>query len=299
MCAFRATKLEYARCIVTAGRRWAWSLPGGADGQNTRDIVFLYYDENGGRALLPAPATLRNILLVMLSLAAGCVDAAGFLGFDEVFVANMTGNTVLLGIAIGQADSEAVLHAVTALAAFICGVAAGAIAVGWKQERDIWPKSVTLALAIEFAVLVGFAGAWLYTGAEPSGGITFLLISLSALAMGIQSSAVRRLGVPGVATTYITGTLTNLTETAIDWLRTIRSPKISGEDSEESPEPAPPSARGLLLPADVWLAYGTGAVVGGAAQLLWWPMAVLFPAIIVATVVFVATIRHRHDQTSG
>jgi len=95
-----------------------------------------------------------------------------------------------------------------------------------------------------------------------------------------------------VATTYITGTLTNLTEGAIDWLRTFRSLKTTGGNGEEQPEPAQPSARGLLLPADVWLAYGAGAVAGGAAQLLWWPMAVLFPAGIVAMVVCVAAI-HR------
>jgi hypothetical protein len=41
----------------------------------------------------------------------------------------------------------------------------------------------------------------------------------------------------------------------------------------------------------VWLAYGAGAVVGGGAQLLWWPMAVLFPAGIVATVVCIAAVR--------
>ena len=243
------------------------------------------------------PATWRNVLLVLLSLAAGCVDAVGYLGFGEVFVANMTGNTVLLGIAVGQADGEAALRAGTALGGFICGVAAGAILVGRKRERPLWPQAVTAALAVELFVLAVFAGGWLlFAGSEPSGGTALVLISLSALAMGVQSSAVRRLGVPGVATTYITGTLTNLTEGAIDWLRTVRSPKTSGEDDEELPEPAPPSARGLLLPADVWFAYGTGAVAGGAAQLLWWPMGVLLPTTVVATVVCVAVIRHRRDR---
>jgi len=248
-------------------------------------------DENDdGKALLSTPATWRNVLLVMLSLAAGCVDAAGFLGFGEVFVANMTGNTVLLGIAIGQADGQAALRAGTALAGFVCGVAAGAVMVGRERESDVWPKAVTVALAIELAVLAAFAGGWLFAGSEPSRGVTLLLISLSSLAMGVQSSAVRHLGVPGVATTYITGTLTNLTEGAIDWVRTFRSPKTSGGNGEETSEPPPPSTRGLL-PADVWLAYGAGAVVGGGAQLLWWPMAVLFPAGIVATVVCIAAVR--------
>lgn len=228
----------------------------------------------------------------MLSLAAGCVDAVGFLGLGEVFVANMTGNTVLLGIAVGQADGQAALRAGTALGGFICGVAVGAGVVGRKQEGAVWPRAVTAALAIEFVILIFFAGAWLSVGAVPSRGVTLLLILVSSLAMGVQSSAVRRLGVPGVATTYITGTLTNLTEMAIDWLRTTRVPN-PGQGDEERPEPPPPSARGLLLPADVWLAYGAGAVAGGAARLLWWPIEVLLPASIVAVVVCAAAARQR------
>jgi uncharacterized membrane protein YoaK (UPF0700 family) len=40
----------------------------------------------------------------------------GFLGLGQIFVANMTGNTVLLGLALGQAKGQAVLRAVVALA---------------------------------------------------------------------------------------------------------------------------------------------------------------------------------------
>jgi hypothetical protein len=65
-------------------------------------------------------------MLVSLSLAAGCVDAVGYLGFDQVHVAITTGNTVLLGLAVGQEDEQAALHAGIALARFICSVAVGA-----------------------------------------------------------------------------------------------------------------------------------------------------------------------------
>ncbi len=52
---------------------------------------------------------------------------------------------------------------------------------------------------------------WLIDGSEPSGVVVYPLIVLSALAMGVQSAAVRRLAVADVSTTYITGTLTGLT----------------------------------------------------------------------------------------
>ena len=41
-------------------------------------------------------------------------------------------------------------------------------------------------------------------------------IGLSGLGMGMQSAAVRHLDVPGVATTYITGTLTTLVAGTVD-----------------------------------------------------------------------------------
>jgi hypothetical protein len=55
----------------------------------------------------------RDAMLASLSLAAGCVDAVGYLGHCRVFVANMTGNYVLLGLAIGQADGRDVLQSGT------------------------------------------------------------------------------------------------------------------------------------------------------------------------------------------
>jgi uncharacterized membrane protein YoaK (UPF0700 family) len=236
-------------------------------------------------------ATVRNAILVMLSLAAGCVDAVGFLGLGQIFVANMTGNTVLLGLALGQARGQAALRAVVALAGFIVGVGAGAAIVGRHPERSTWSPGVTAAFAVELVVLVAFAVGWFLAGAEPDGGEVYPLIALPAMAMGVQSAAVRRLGIPGVATTYITGTLTDLTEGAIARLRPAVTNAVSNDDRSEREMT---SARGLVLPADVWLAYGIGAVIVGILAVRW-PSGVLsVPVAIVAVVVATATIRfHR------
>ena len=234
-------------------------------------------------------ATVRDAMLVSLSLTAGCVDAIGFLALGHVFVANMTGNTVLLGLAIGQWEWGAALRAVTALAGFIGGVAAGATLLHQEREgRDASPPNVTLTLALELLVLIAFAVGWIRAAPEPAGQATYLLICLSSLAMGVQSSAVRRLGIPGVATTYITGTLTNLTEEAIGRLRS----GVPGQDSGPS-EGGGSSARGLMLPADVWLAYGLGSVLTGGIMLRWPSFAVLPSVIVLAGVVVVATARYR------
>jgi uncharacterized membrane protein YoaK (UPF0700 family) len=44
----------------------------------------------------------RDILLLVLTWAAGSVDAISFLALGRVFTANMTGNTVLLGLHLAQ-----------------------------------------------------------------------------------------------------------------------------------------------------------------------------------------------------
>jgi uncharacterized membrane protein YoaK (UPF0700 family) len=85
-----------------------------------------------------------------------------------------------------------------------------------------WPRVVTHALAFEGLLLGVFTAVWYITQTPRTTGITDILIVLSGLAVGIQAAAVRHLGVPGVVTTYITGTLTSLVAELVGWLRSMR-----------------------------------------------------------------------------
>jgi uncharacterized membrane protein YoaK (UPF0700 family) len=44
--------------------------------------------------------------LLVLAAVAGSIDGVSYLKLGEVFTANMTGNTVLLGLAAGQANGR-------------------------------------------------------------------------------------------------------------------------------------------------------------------------------------------------
>ncbi|HYB41335.1 MAG TPA: YoaK family protein [Candidatus Methylomirabilis sp.] len=219
----------------------------------------------------------RDALLVALTFTAGCVDGISYLGLGRVLTANMTGNAVLLGLAIGQTEASRVVHSVTALLGFVLGVALGARVVGSGRDPITWSPRITLALAIELAVLMAFAGTWAMAGRNPVGVALEGLIAMSAVAMGIQTAAARRCAVSGVSTTYITGTLTGLmadlaalTGAPVDWRRLV-------------------SVLGALV---------AGATVGGLAQSYFPAGAFAIPGALLAFVVAAAATGFRDEPTS-
>jgi uncharacterized membrane protein YoaK (UPF0700 family) len=149
----------------------------------------------------------RDGLLVLLTLTTGAVDASCFLRLGNVFSSVITGNLVLLGVAAATRAPSLAIRSGTALAGYAAGVLIGApIATRRASSGETWPLSVTVTLAAEFCVLAGFSAGWELTGGSPGSTARLLLIAALAVAMGIQSAAVRELG--GMSTTYLTGTLT-------------------------------------------------------------------------------------------
>lgn len=237
----------------------------------------------------------RESMLLLLSLAAASLDAISYLGLGRVFTAMMTGNTVLLGLALAQGEVFAALRSILALIGFAIGVFVGAIIVERESEPAEWPTAVTAALAFETMILIIFAASFTLFG-NTHQGIVYLLIILSAFAMGVQSAAVRRLGVPGIATTYITGTLTSLMIDLLGWLRSIaaRLP-VSRTAGSNNIEKIPWDQRVSLL-AGVVTIYCFGALIGGILQVYSASLAPLFPLGTVILVVINAVIRQRHRQ---
>jgi uncharacterized membrane protein YoaK (UPF0700 family) len=137
----------------------------------------------------------------MLTAAAGSTDAVSYLGLGRVFTANMTGNLVLLGVAIGQGQVAESVRSVIAFVAFGAGVLIGARLTARTEPTAIWPRSVTLVMFAELGLLVLLAIGWEIAGSQPSTLAIDLLIALSAGAMGMQTAGTRRLGVAGVTPT--------------------------------------------------------------------------------------------------
>lgn len=237
------------------------------------------------------PVAVRDALVVLLAAVSGYVDVVSYLGLGRVFTSNMTGNTVLLGLAVGQERGLAALRSGVALAGFLGGVAVAAAIVRRDDDREVWPAAVTVACAVECAVLLALAVWGARAGNVGDRWPVYPLIALSAVAMGIQSAAVRALGVSGVTTTYITGTWTSLIGGTARRLWRV-------QDAGGSDKPAGVLGASGRLQAAVVGVYFAAAVAGGAAESRWLLAAVALPAAAVALVVAVAALRFRRGAPS-
>ena len=155
-------------------------------------------------------------LFLALSLAgvAGFIDAHLFLHVTNVFVANMSGNMVRVGILTGSGDWDIAAGSVASLFAFGAGVVT-AIAHHDSQLRqdklvrpdDLLVVEALLTLSLPIILMVGNVEF-----SNQPGAVQYLVISVGAFAMGIQASSLRRVGSIAVATTYGTGTIVRIGE---------------------------------------------------------------------------------------
>jgi uncharacterized membrane protein YoaK (UPF0700 family) len=149
-----------------------------------------------------------TILAIALTVVTGATDAISFLGLGSVFSSVMTGNLVLLGLSAGGPDGRLAMHVAIAIAGYVLGTVAGSRIAGPPAPgRPTWPRRVSVALLLEMLVYAGFLAGWETSGAHPSGEAQAVVLAAAVLAMGMQSGAVRAVGIPGLSTTHLTGTL--------------------------------------------------------------------------------------------
>jgi uncharacterized membrane protein YoaK (UPF0700 family) len=148
------------------------------------------------------------VLLLMLSLITGLVDSVSYLALGHVFVANMTGNVVLLGFALAGAPGLSVPASLAALAAFLLGALAGgriATYLGEHRGRHLRAAAACAAPLLLIAFVVAAIA-----GQPVSEGARYALLVPMGLAMGLQNATARRLAVPDLTTTVLTLTLTGI-----------------------------------------------------------------------------------------
>jgi len=156
----------------------------------------------------------RDALVVLLTAAAGATNVLSLTGLGGVPASIMTANLVLVGLSITHHEGALGWHAGAALAGFVVAVFLTSRLIRAHDKdaddakRSMWPRPVTVAIAAEAFPLIGVAVAWGLTAGRPAGATQLTLCAAAAFAMGMQSAAVRALGVAGLSSTFFTGTLT-------------------------------------------------------------------------------------------
>lgn len=178
------------------------------------------------------------LLLLALTVLTGVVDSVSILALGRVFVANMTGNVVFVGFAIGGAPGFSLSASLCALGGFLLGAfAGGRTIVAASRGRGVLLRDT---VSVEAGLLVGALLLAIAAGAPFGEATRDVLAALLATAMGLQNAAARKLAVPDLTTTVLTMTLTGI---AAD---------------PHGPANSPAVARRLLAVA----AMLTGAIVG-------------------------------------
>lgn len=156
----------------------------------------------------PTPPQVTAGLAMALAAVAGFLDAHIFLYVSQVFVANMSGNLIDVGMAVGQRAWVDAARALAAIGAFVIGVAC---ASRWLQVERAGGRLERLhrALGAE-AVLVAASAALVVLGPDPiqqARPVELAIVVLAAVAMGIQAAAIGHVGKVSVTTTYESGAL--------------------------------------------------------------------------------------------
>jgi len=231
--------------------------------------------------MIRSHVSIRDSLVVVLTLTTGAVDVTSFLALGNVFSSVVTGDLVLLGAAAGTGRPELAVHSGVALAGYVAGVMAGAPLAGRRHHAaGTWPPSVTITLAVELVILAAFSVGWELAGTHPSGGGQLALVAVLAAAMGLQAAAVRRLG--QMSTTYLTSTLTAL---------------IAGLVTGSKPDG---TARSLGVLATLIIGAITASLVLLGAR-AWLPLVILLPLglVIVASVAGFERVRDHLTPSRG
>jgi len=167
---------------------------------------------------------VRDLLLSALTVSSGAVDAISFLALGKVFSAFMTGNIAFFGLRIaGASHAPGGVAIVASMAAFAVGVYLSTQIVKAPEGSCLWPKQVTVGLGVSLIAHAVFLAVWFASNGQPSIDVAHVLLGSWALAMGMQSAAVRTLHVEGVFTTgatatiiFLVGDITNWSATAVE-----------------------------------------------------------------------------------
>ncbi len=179
-----------------------------------------------------------------MAFLAGATDAYGFMELRGLYVSFMSGNTTMLGMALGGGGLARSAAIALLIGMFVVGAAAGEVLfnVAGRFGSVAVPLMVSVLLCIPLAI-----PGW--------------TVSALVLAMGALNAAMSKVGSASVSLTYVTGALVKFGQGVGNWL--------TGRRADLS----------WLLQAPMWTSLLAGSVAAVTVQRLgaeWpWPLPVI------------------------
>jgi uncharacterized membrane protein YoaK (UPF0700 family) len=202
-----------------------------------------------------------------LGFLAGYVDTLGFIALFGLFTAHVTGNFVLIAVALADSSQASILLKFLAFPAFVAGIAIARLLIAASQRNN--GPALKLALGLQAALLFGFMLCGYL--AEPIGStVTPLAMAaglLGAAGMGAHSATSRLLLGQLAPTSMMTGNVTQLVIDGVDVLRGVGD-KATAERCGKFFWPLCAFALGCIAAAFAYLAFGFLALILPIAILL-------------------------------
>jgi uncharacterized membrane protein YoaK (UPF0700 family) len=231
-------------------------------------------------------ARAKSWVALILTFGAGMVDIIGYIAVYHFFVAHMTGTTVHFGNKLATRAWSDVAKSGITLLSFVGGSVIGRsiIEAGSRHKKR---TVATITLLIEAGLIVIFI--WLRPalmhGSDSQSAplwVICALLSLLAIAMGLQTATLTRIGPLTIHTTFVTGMLNKFAQAISQWLFWMhdRRQEQAGLIEILLGSGADPGFRNARFMFAIWLSYMVGSVTGTWMHSRWNVSALYLPVLI-------------------
>lgn len=145
----------------------------------------------------------------LLTWCAGFVDAVGFLTLDHIYTANMSGNSVAIGIQLSSADWREAAWRFWPVITYLLGLLFCRLLLAFGARRQV-RYIASVAILCELALLTPVCLGRLSPSFDSNLAMTY--IALLAVSMGVQNAALTRFSSLTLHTGFVTGTLLQTAE---------------------------------------------------------------------------------------
>ncbi len=237
-------------------------------------------------------------LATALSLTAvgGYVDAVGYIALFQIFTANMSGNSIHLGMGAGEFNLVDLLRPLCAIVSYVAGLIIARIVIGAGARSNLQRiTSITLGLEAILLFVFSLARPAMHLGqiVDLQSPSYFGLVALLSLAMGIQAATLTHLGPLTIYTSFVPGILAQFSKAFTRLLFWSYDRFSTGTSLSEVMRETPrqEDARDASLLIGVWACYVVGAALGTISKQRWEFRCLYAPIVLLVFLVVVDRFR--------